>query len=368
MNNFEILILQKRKIMKKYIYLLMILFLISCNEKDNNTNEDNFDRAKMLSDYSENYIIPNYQSFYNSIITLEESFIIINNNDDTQEIETFKNAFIDTYLKWQRVGFLTYGPGESNSLLPIFNSFPTSAQKIKSNIQSGEYNLLSAGNTDAISLPALDYLIFSTDEEIIEKYNNPNFKKYISDLINLLKTNTDKTLNEWQTFKINFSENNGNSVGSSLSRIVNSYNMYWEKDLRDGKIGIPLGIRTNGQPQTMRLEGVYSQKSLELLKESIKAYIDFFNNGENSLGLYDYLNNRRNAYGDGTLHQKINDNFNNIYKRLSEINGTLEDNIDNNTDELISIYQDIQKQIIFLKVDMPAIVGVSITYASNDGD
>jgi hypothetical protein len=356
--------------MKKILFIFIFFIVIACKEKDNDIKNDNFDRTLMLTNYAENYIIPNYQQFYNSIIALEESFLSVKNNDDIENIEKLKSIFKETYLKWQRIAFLSFGPGEFNSLLPLLNSFPTSTIKIKSNIETGQYNLFSAGNTDAISFPALDFLFFSEEEEIYERYNNSNYKKYVADLINLIKERTDKTLSEWQNYKVNFAENNGNSIGSSLSSIVNSINMYWEKDLRDGKLGIPIGIRTNGVYQISRLEGIYSGMSLELLIESVDAYINFYSNGEanNYLGLYDLVHSRRNSYGDGTLHQKLLENFKNIKTRLSQINGTLEYNISNNHSELLSIYQDIQRQIVFLKVDMPAILGVSITYQDNDGD
>lgn len=354
----------------KYLPLFAVfLFLISCNEKENTSTDDTFDRKQMLKDYAEFYIIPEFSQLNDNVIELQSIANSIESNQDEEKINSLKSKFIDTYKKWQKVGFLNFGPSETNSLLNIINIFPANKNKILANIQSGNYNLLNAANIDAIGFPAIDYLLFSDDPALNSKFDDEKYKKYLLDLINLIKDRVKNNYDEWSgNYRNTFSENDGKSVGSSLSMIVNSINKYWEKDIRDGKLGIPIGIRTSGVVQKERCEAYYSKNSVELLKISVQSYINFFQNNEKGLSLYDYLYSRRSKYGDGTLHDKILNNFKNILSELNKIDGDLESNIDNNKDELISLYQEFQKQIVYLKVDMPAILGVSITYQDNDGD
>lgn len=357
--------------MKVLFIFVVLLFAISCDEKSNNNNDDNFNTSNMLDDYTDNYIIPNVNELQTNLNNLKNKLTEIQDNSNTQEIKDLKNIFILTYKSWQKVAFLNFGPSESNSLSSLFNKYPTNIDKIKLNIENSNYNLLSAGNTDAIAFPALDYLLFADLTSTNLSFDNEAYKKYLTDNIDLMLDRTNKTLNEWQTtYKVEFSNNNGKSIGSSLSFIVNSFNAYWEKDLRDGKLGYPIGIRSNGEVLLDKIEAKYSNISLELLKISIESFVEFYTNFENesTLSIYDYLENRRNKYGDGKLHSTILNNFKNIYSRVNNLSGSLESNILNNHDEMLSIYQDIQKQILYLKVDLPAILGVSITYQDNDGD
>lgn len=357
--------------MKVIFIFVVLLFAISCDEKSNTNNDDNFNTSNMLDDYTDNYIIPKVNELQTNLNNLKNKFSEIQDNSNTQEINDLKNIFILTYKSWQKVAFLNFGPSESNSLSSLFNKYPTNIDKIKLNIENSNYNLLSAGNIDAIAFPALDYLLFADLTSTNLSFDNEAYKKYLSDNIDLMLDRTNKTLNEWQsTYKVEFSNNNGKSIGSSLSFIVNSFNAYWEKDLRDGKLGYPIGIRSNGEVLLDKIEAKYSNISLELLKISIESFIEFYTNFENesTLSIYDYLENRRNKYGDGKLHSTILNNFKNIYSRVNKLSGILESNILNNHDEMLSIYQDIQKQILYLKVDLPAILGVSITYQDNDGD
>ncbi len=355
--------------MKYFLIIILSFILLSCNEKDDKPADDTFNRSQMLSDYVKYYIIPNFAELNNEFVIFESIALSIKDNSDNKKIDDLKNQFKKVYLSWQKVAMLNFGPSETYSLLNVINIFPSNKAKIIANIQNDENNLLSAINIDAIGLPCLDYLLFSDDELLGNKFDDIKFKKYFLDVLQLMKSRVDKVNSEWNgNYKVTFAENDGKSVGSGISMIVNSLNKYWEKDTRDGKLGIPIGIRTNGVVQIERSEAFYSNYSKELLIAGVEAYINFFKNNDKGLSLYDYLYARRNKYGDGKLHETIMNNFTNILARLKSLNGDFKTNIENNKQELISIYQDIQKQIVYLKVDMPSVLGVSITYQDNDGD
>lgn len=354
----------------KYLCITILCFIfLSCNEKDDKPVDDTFNRSQMLSDYAEFYIIPNFAELNNEFLIFESIALSITDNSDNQKIEDLKKQFKKVYLSWQKVAMLNFGPSETFSLLNVTNIFPANKTKIIANIQNDENNLLSAANIDAIGLPCLDFLLFSDDELLGNKFDDAKFRKYFLDVLQLMKSRVDKVNSEWSgSYKVTFAENDGKSVGSGLSMIVNSLNKYWEKDTRDGKLGIPIGIRTNGVIQIERSEAFYSNYSKELLIAGVEAYINYFNNNDKGLSLYDYLYSSRNKYGDGKLHETIINNFKKILGRLNNLNGDLKSNIETNKQELISIYQDIQKQIVYLKVVMPSVLGVSITYQDNDGD
>ena len=70
-----------------------------------------------------------------------------------------------------------------NGIRAAFGTFPTDADKITSNIIEGGYNLASASNTDAIGLPAVEFLLFRENAKTLLE-DSPSAQQYLADLMN----------------------------------------------------------------------------------------------------------------------------------------------------------------------------------------
>lgn len=62
--------------------------------------------------------------------------------------------------------------------------------------------------------------------------------------------------------------------------------------------------------------------------------------------------------------QELND----ALASIQSLNGTLQDNIQNNRTAVLNTYEQIQEVVPLLKVDMVSAFSISITYTDNDGD
>ena len=128
------------------------------------------------------------------------------------------------------------------------NIYPTDPVEIESHISSDNFNLALSSNRDSKGFPALDYIINGLgddDSEILERYTSDNAEglfNYAQAVLDDMTTLTNGVLSDWQSeFRDSFVANDGSSASASVDRYANDFVLYYEKFLRAGKMGIPLG-------------------------------------------------------------------------------------------------------------------------------
>ena len=350
--------------MRKLSLLLILITLISCDSDNETPNTVDFDKSSMLEAYADEYIIPYYSDLNESIQLLKSSWGIYKSDRNASNYDELMNSLKAVYNSWQYVGMLNFGPAANNHFFEFeFNIYPCDTNQIFSNIESGNWNLDAGANLSAKGLPALDFLFSKTDPEMSE-----SFIQYIDDLIIRMENISESNLNDWQSsYRSTFISNSSNDRSSSFSLLINTLNKYYERDLRDGKLGIPLGVRSLGEAQPERIEAKYSGFSDELLSTSITAYELLYTNGD-KLGIDDYIIAIGDNYMNGELDQKIKSQFASIRNEMNSLNNSIDILVIENSQEMNSLYTEIQKMIPLMKVDIPSATGVLITYQDNDGD
>jgi predicted lipoprotein len=350
----------------KNIKLLFTLLLIStfwgCKDDDNKNDQDiQFDQAAFLANLSAEVILPAYTDANVAVneLSLSIDSLIIEKNqlrlDDAQA--KLKTA----YLAWQKVSYLELGPAMTVGLRSNLNTFPTDTAEIEAKIAQDNTNM------DLLSMsgfPALDYLLNHTSDSLILSELNNNRSNYLSAVVQDLKTKVNTVYGEWSgNYQSTFNSNTGADVGSSTGQLINALNQHYERNFRDGKIGIPIGVRSLGTPRPQDSEALYGGYSIELAIANFEAMKNFYY-GKDGLGLDDYL---KSANADD-LNQTIKTQMVSIDSKLNSITDPLPQAIQNQNALLNETYQEIQKLIVYWKVDMPSRLGVLITYQDNDGD
>ena len=85
-----------------------------------------------------------------------------------------------------------------------------------------------------------------------------SYINYFAEVNTDIATRVGVVLEDWQNeFRDTFVEADGSSATASVDRFVNDYIFYYERFLRAGKIGIPLGIFT-GTTAPNTIEAFYS--------------------------------------------------------------------------------------------------------------
>lgn len=378
--------------MRRFFGMFFILALIGACSSDNgggdSTDDDVpdsdsviFARGPMLANWADNIIIPSYESFSVEMANLTLAYEAFKVDANTTNLIAFRASWLSAYTLWQRIAMFEIGPAETADLRFSLNTYPTNTDKIDSNITSGTYDLSLPSNREAKGFPALDYLINGlgeTDEAITSRYTTAEAAtliSYIDDILTDMNTLSNQVLAEWKAdFRDTFVLSDGSSATASTDRYVNDYIFYVEKFLRAGKMGIPLGV-FSGSPLPGNLEAFYEgDVSNELFLEGLQAVQDLFNGkhfdsattGESLASYLDALNTIKDGEDLNTL---INNQLNQARVMVTGLD-TFRTEIENNTPptNMLLAYDEVQRIIPLLKVDMVSAMSINIDFVDADGD
>jgi hypothetical protein len=293
-----------------------------------------------------------------------------------ENLQALRTAWYETLKSWQYVGMFDFGPAFNNGLLTAVNQYPIDTVKVNNNMASGNYNLESSQNTDATGLQALDFLLYgkaNSDAGVLAYFEtHPEALIYITDITGVMEERIAAATGAWQgDYRNNFIGAGGTDIGSAMGQLINAAIRYYERNLRDAKIGIPAGARTtSGEPLPDKVECLYSGiYSREMLTRNVEAWQNMFNGisgqGANGPGIDDYLNYLGTEFEPGIpLHAEINTRF----ELVLEQTANLAEAVVTEQNQALGVFEEMQRVVVLLKVDMTSALGVQITYADNDGD
>ena len=369
---------------KKITYLIItFLFVFACSKTDdtNGASSDNFDRQSMLTNWADNIIIPVYQDLngkLENLITAKDVFVASPNQPN---LDAFRAAWVEAYKVWQYAEMFDIGKAESLNYLYQMNIYPTSVLDIENNISAGTYDLEHPNNNDAVGFPALDYLLYgvaTTDADIVALYatntNALKYKTYISDLVNQMKSLTQTILTNWtSSFRTQFINSSANTATSSVNKLTNNFIFYYEKGLRANKIGIPAGVfSTNPLPE--KVEAYYNHEiSKELNLIALQAVEDFFKGkaylstgvGSSFVEYIQYLNTVKNGVN---LDQLITNQIGIARTKMELLDNNYYQQITTDNQKMTQVFDELQKVVVLLKLDMIQAMNISVDYVDADGD
>ncbi|MDX1684525.1 MAG: imelysin family protein [Saprospiraceae bacterium] len=356
-------------------FILALALLISCNNDDDLKCVNNYDQSVLLTNLADNVIIPDYQKLDESMDSLTLELSRFKNDPDITRLLQVRSAFSSAYLDFQNVSQYQFGPAELVSFRSAFNNFPLNTEELKENISSGVYVLDDIERYDK-GFPSLDYILYgvgASPSEIVDfLMANGEYIDYAEEVVQHMVEKLDFVLSEWRVeYRDQFIENQGTNAGASLSLIVNNLNENYEISKRD-RLGIPSGELTLNFPNPDLVEAPHSQLSLDLLKVSIRATIDFYlgrtDDGTNGEGLDDLLE-FIGAEKDGrSLNEIIQEQYDVILQTIDEIDGPLSIAVEQDSDDVIEAYAEISRQVINTKTDMSSVMCITITYVDAPSD
>jgi hypothetical protein len=361
----------------------MALALSACSGDDGvDSSGDGFDRKAMLENWADNIIVPRYERYVASLETLSSETSTFTSSPSTENLAELREAWLDAYINWQVVAMFEIGKAEELTLINYTNIYPLDVEAMEQTIESGEYDLTSVNRQDEQGFPAIEYLIYGvrdTDQAIVDLYtqeqaNHPQ-KIYLTDLSDRLLDMGTIVLEDWKSgYRDTFVNNDGSSSTSSVNKLVNDYIFYFEKHLRAGKVGIPAGVFS---PSTLpeNVEGRFSGKSKILFIAGLDAMQNFFNSkaidsnlpveGESLRSYLDYLNTIKEGED---LSGLINDQFDQAKAQAESLSEDFQVQIESNNNLMLSTYDELQMNVILMKVDMLQALNVRVDYVDADGD
>ncbi|MEM8488765.1 MAG: imelysin family protein [Bacteroidota bacterium] len=376
-----------------YLALLavgLMFFGIACDSAGDNEEPldpmdpppvETFDRAGMLDNVANNIILPAYAAFQESTDALQAAVAAFAGDPTAATLVPAQDALKATRMAWQEVSMFQFGPAESVALRGVLNTYPTNTTQINDNIVAGSYTLGSIQNIAAGGFPAMDYLLHGeglTPDEIVAQFTSDADAsarvQYLTDNVDFVKSNTDFVVQQWAANGGNYvgtflsEDNGGTDVGSSLGQLINAVVLHFERFTRDGKIGIPAGVRSAGVPRPKATEAFYAGYSVELAKANLESIGRLFSGvtaaGQDGLGLEDNLD----FIEQGALADDIVTTLQESITAIEGLSDPLKAQIDDDVNKVVATFTKMQELVVLLKVDMTSFLGISITYQDTDGD
>jgi hypothetical protein len=209
-----------------------------------------------------------------------------------------------------------------------------------------------------------------TDSEIVAKYSSENYRNYLLEVAKRINSLTSEVNTSWQgNFRDEFVSNTSSSSTGSVDMFTNKYIMYYETFLRSGKIGYPAGAFT-GTPAPGNVEAYYSgDLSKELYLQALESTINLFkgrsfNAGQTGKSYKQYLE----SLGREDLANDIISQFDVIKSQATELDGSFRNQVASNNTVMLSAFDELQKEVVLLKLDMVQALSISINYVDSDGD
>lgn len=350
-------------------------------EPKNEVVTSNFTRKAMLINLADNLISPSLASFSNQADSLYNTVLSFTEAPTPAMLDSLQSRLDKTVLAWQYCGWFRFGTArtqfgavDGSKKFDQINTFPISTTKTEAYILAADYSLANT-NYDTKGLGVIDYLINPSDGKdsvVLANFaQSENRKAYLLSLAFAIKTRANTVKNAWASEKVDYVAASGTDGESSSSFTALDMDIDFD-NIKNGKVGIPVGRTVAGielLPFPEKTEAFYGGQSVKYLRANIKAIENLWRGrsiaGVDSLGFDDYLNsvNATNV-SQGTINQ-----FNAIYAKLDAVpEGRLSDIIKTNKEPVRELYAELQKLTNYMKTDMISALGLSITYASGDGD
>lgn len=360
-------------------FFLLIAFLNSCSSSSSSDTPiitDSFDRMEMLINISDNIIIPATKDFADQLTILKTAGNDFTSTPNQTKLNVFRTSWINAYKVWQQIEMFDIGKAEELQYKFYMNIYPLTVADVEANVSSGNYDLNNVNYQDAQGFPALDYLLFGladTDAKIIEKYTvdakAAGYKKYVNDVLNQMDVLTQQVVLDWETYRNTFVNSTSNTATSAVNKLVNDYIFYFEKGLRANKFGIPAGnFSTNPLPE--KVEAFYNKNiSKELALESINAVTNFFKGiGYNGINTGESFSTYLVSLQRTDLKEQIVSQLNTAKTQINSLDINFYNQVISDNTKMTRSFDELQKVVILLKVDMLQAFNISVDYVDADGD
>ncbi|PZD79489.1 imelysin family protein [Mesonia sp. K7] len=369
--------------MKKIILILSVLFLAACTDDESSgSSSDNYDRSVLLTNWADNIILPSYANYVEKIEVLATASAQFVTEASLANLNALRQAYQDAYIAFQQISMFEIGPAESLDFRSYTNTYPTNATAIDGIVKAHEYpNLELPSTRDKQGFPALDFLLYgieTSDQAIVNAYATGEFKEtytyYLNAVVERIQTLGNEVNNQWNnSFRDEFVNNTSSSSTGAVDKMANDFIIHYEKFVRSGKVGIPAGVFSgNIEPQTV--ESYYNPEfSKTLLLTALTASKDFFEGkhtlhnmqGESFKSYLDFLNTIKEGEDLSAL---IVNQYQESLQLANQLNDNLVFEVENNNSKMLETYESMQKNVVFLKLDMLQALSISVDYVDTDGD
>jgi predicted lipoprotein len=381
--------------MKKYIFLLTMLFLVGCDDDGPQLPELNDgDREAMLRSLGENVIVPGFERSAQHASSLETAVNAFVANPSAQTLDAAQAAWTQFGKSWKHVEMYQQGLLDQERPDSLIYKIDLGAANPRVRTSAVDLAALNAAIASAQpitlafveampaklqGIPVIEQLLFGgSDEEVIALYTTAsdaqNRKAYLTNATLSLRTRFDNVYNNWKPSGGNFLEvfanQYGTDLGSSLGMLVEDM-VALSESMKNEKIGRPLGMSNSQNPQPDSVEARLSVQSMAFFLENVVGMESAFTAdayGRTGTGIDALLDHLEAKVGDVELSTAVKSQLQTIREKAALITLPLPQAVVSERTQVRTLYDECLVLVKLLKVDVVTQLGVMITTVENDGD
>ena len=360
--------------MKRLLSLLLPLALLTvgCGGDDDGggliptgpvmPTTESFDRGALLGHYANSVIVPAWEDYLTEAQRLSELAATL-----PAERTDLRAQFQRTYLSWQRLFPVLTGPGAGGDLVSQLNFYPYGEEDYQAAVAAGQP--VGASDNRIAVLPTLEYALYALTDEA---YAATEAQNLVAEAAGLSYQEAfDVYERNWQTeaFRSRFIQNTASSSTGSIDQLVNDWLFSYERFLRAGKVGIPAGV-FSGEALPGHAEAIFNEGvSRAYLLESLGAMQGFFDGGdETTHDLADYLDALEVERDGRLLSALIREQFANVIAQVETLDADLETQVRQDNAEMLRTFDEMQRLLVLLKIDLLQALSINVDYVDADGD
>ena len=374
--------------------ITVFLVTISCTKETNPGNTNTYNKKPLLNSIVENNIIPAYEELKSDLEVYDDNVSLFVASPNQSNLDNVRASHVEAYTSWQYVEMFNIGKASSIGYRGDLNTYKTNIEDIHDIIDETftspitDIDYSRAFLNDAQGFPALDYIFYGdnlSDGEIIDLFISnqfaANYKIYVKDISSRMLSLTSDLINDWNSSKEVFINDNTNTATSSFNLLINDYIYYIEKGFREPKLVKPAGLRADVDSNTDNLESRFNPSITKVLYEaSFDAIVKIYNGTPFSsekvtpVGLNTYLDDLNATItldnGDEvSLSSYISETLiKNIKTKNTSLNSDFSSHIENDTGPMNNAFVAIQELVVAIKVNVLEAFSVDVDYVDSDGD
>lgn len=339
-----------------------------------------FDRQAMLLSIVENVIVPGQAAFIAASEELQTAADEFAASPNAGNLAALQLAWRQASNVWQEIAIFAMDLW----LTAMHNqiSKPPANIKFIEDILQGDDEITEAyihgvGSTSK-GLPAIEYLIFSTDftaEETAAMFADRRRRQYLLALAANLRRNANDLRRYWSESGRHYaktfiqSDQEGGQLQGSINMLANRMFYHLEDNLQM-RLGHPAGIALGSEPRPDLVESPRSGQSLQHIAHNLMGLQNTFNGGqlENSLGFDDYLDFLGAEFEGRPLSEVINARFQAAIQAIHSIEQPLHIAVVESPTEIASLYEAMRQLLILIRADMKSHLSILVTLSDRDGD
>lgn len=356
---------------------MFLTLLYACKPKTDDAEPDSQKvRSAFLQNIGQNYITPKFEALKTYTSAMVQASDSLKQTVNLKHLIALQTAYDQAYMKYLELDAFRFGafkdPAFNLSLHDYVATMPCSTAFIESKIKNhifntGDYHFSTRG------FAALDYLLYdhggiqdsvlnrlSKSDRMIYLHKNC---MYIDSIVGLFHSN-------WKSSAANFASDASLSPNSTLNQLFNSFLMSYEIAM-DHKVKMPAGLDASnvGVSAPEKVEAYFAGNSKVYLRQHVASLYKVWKGetGSNtSIGFDDLI---LTQVKDSILVKTV---FQSFDKVLTSIDALPQERLDvlivNNNTVVQDVYNNMVELNKHLKTETASVLGLSLTYNSNDGD